>query len=76
MKKELKRKKKDRVHKFFKFHHVFFIFNKKCSQKKEEKKSRELTTEEMDDLSEDYRNLKKRLKGKMSEKELGIKMGI
>ena len=38
--------------------------------------SRILSTEEMDDLNEDYKNLKKRLKGKMSDKELEIKLGI
>ena len=45
-------------------------------KKKEEAASRKLTTEEMDDLNEDYKNLKKRMRGMISEKELDKKMGL
>ena len=45
-------------------------------KKKEEAASRKLTTEEMDDLNEDYKNLKKRMRGIITEKELDKKMGL
>ena len=45
-------------------------------KKKEEAASRKLTTEEMDDLNEDYKNLKKRMRGIITEKELDTKMGL
>merc|ERR1712106_1190475 len=45
-------------------------------KKKEEKAERVLSTAEMDDLNEDYKNLKKRMRGIISEKELDVKMGI
>ena len=45
-------------------------------KRKEEAASRRITTEEMDDINEDYKNLKKRLKGKITEKQLDNKLGL
>ena len=45
-------------------------------KRKEEAANRKITTEEMEDINEDYKNLKKRLKGKITEKQLDNKLGL
>ena len=58
----------------------YFLFQKLKKElkrkRKEEAANRKITTEEMEDINEDYKNLKKRLKGKITEKQLDNKLGL
>ena len=60
-----------------KLNYLFQKLKKELKRKrKEEAANRKITTEEMEDINEDYKNLKKRLKGKITEKQLDNKLGL
>jgi len=69
-------RKKAEKHKSWSIHKDKKMKKELKRKKKEEKAERVLSTAEMDDLNEDYKNLKKRMRGIISEKELDVKMGI